>query len=441
MTGTNFTLRPYIMALMLVTLGASAFSYAQTDELKDEKFRLAGFATFAYAKLLDSSEGAIGNLDSTGEGDYRDFNKLGLRLDVDLDDKLSFATQILASGNGERTNTADYTPNFDWIYATYRVMPNLSVSVGRTTVPLFMYSDYLDTSYAYQWLVAPSSVYSSSGNIKSSEGIRVNWIADMGGAWSSDLTVWTGHTDEYIEDLSTDFTLENNVGIAWEVEHEWLTLRWVYSQGNSSASDSPELNTIGESINTGLESLTVIGAPVGADVTTLDAYQDVLWEDDKASFSGLGLALDFEHVFFVSELTRIKLHDSTAVADTLDSWYAMIGTRVPGNVSLSLTFSGDKNNTNGDDIAENLAGDMIAAFGDGTGGILDQSLAAIAQGTGDAINDIQFQKRKNITFSTRWDFHHSASLKFEYLRAIEQNNPGGDKRKPSAFMVGMDMVF
>lgn len=426
-----------VLATVLGALGASSLSHAQVDEFKDEKIRFSGFTTLAYAKLLDSDEGFIGEVGADEKGEYRNFSKVGLRLNADLDDKLSFGMQILASGNGEVTNSADYTPNVDWLYINYKILPNLTISVGKTTMPLFMFSDYLDTSYAYQWLVAPSAVYNSSNNPKATEGIRVNWKADLGGAWSSNLIVWAGQTDEYLADLDTNLTIYDSSGLAWEVERDWLTFRGIYFQGNASAINSSQLDGVGTSIN---QTLSDVGF-AGADVTTLDAYNDVLWEDDKASFTGFGLAMDFEHVFFVSEITRIELHDLTAVANQLDSWYAMIGTRIPGNVSLSLTYSEDDNKTNGDDIAGNLAGDMVAAFGGDGGGIIDQTLTAIAQGTGDTIDEIQFQKTENITFSTRWDFHHSASLKFEYLKATIQTERNGDKNKPSAFMVGMDLVF
>ena len=79
----------------------------------------AGFASFAYARALDDDpkggQKGINFGSITEEGEYRDFNRLGLRLDMDLGDNLSFATQAVMRGS------EDYEPDFDWIYLSYQI--------------------------------------------------------------------------------------------------------------------------------------------------------------------------------------------------------------------------------------------------------------------------------------------------------------------------------
>ena len=64
-------------------------AYAQGPEID-----FAGFASIVYAKTItdDNKEGELGNI--TDEGEYRDFNKLGLRVSSYMDDNLSFTAQL-----------------------------------------------------------------------------------------------------------------------------------------------------------------------------------------------------------------------------------------------------------------------------------------------------------------------------------------------------------
>ncbi|NRB41110.1 MAG: hypothetical protein HRU20_22000 [Pseudomonadales bacterium] len=94
----------------------------------------SGFATVAYGKTVSDYE----------EGNFRDFNKFGLRLDADLQDDLTLTAQMTANGDD------DYELDIDWLFATYYFTPSLALSVGKVRAPLFMYSDFLDVGYAYQ---------------------------------------------------------------------------------------------------------------------------------------------------------------------------------------------------------------------------------------------------------------------------------------------------
>ena len=178
----------YTYALTLLC----AMQLAQTAyAIEPENVNFAGFASFGYAKAIDedtktnpyTGQEASGLDGITEEGEYRDYNKFGFRLDADLGDKLSFATQMFVDG------TTDYDPSFDWIYINYAITPSVNVSVGRMILPLYMYSDYFDVGYAYQWIRPPDAVYGGGNNVKTGDGLRLTWRSDMGSSWSSLLTV------------------------------------------------------------------------------------------------------------------------------------------------------------------------------------------------------------------------------------------------------------
>ena len=196
----------------------SALPFSQLATAAEADVSFSGFASFYYGKALsDADEG--GTTEGLGqEGEYRDFNKLGLRMDVDLEEKLSFTAQAIAKGKN------DYDLEFDWINATFAITPDLTVSVGRMRLPIFMYSDYIDVGYAYQWVAPPHSVYGVP-SFTAYEGANIRWVADMGGDWTSDLVVYAGNIEEEEENVGTTLTFEDGAGFTWSVDREWLTLR------------------------------------------------------------------------------------------------------------------------------------------------------------------------------------------------------------------------
>lgn len=405
------------IALIMLTASGISLSSNALSQGNDSKYNLAGFASFVYAKAIDDDDAnGLNNETITEEGEYRDFNKLGLRLDVDLDNNLSFATQAVMRGEN------DYDPDFDWIYLSYNINPNLKLSVGKTTIPLYMYSDYLDTSYAYQWIEPPHSVY-GAGTVKSTEGLRLSWRASMGGLWSSYLTIWGGDTDEALPEVNgARLSVENGYGAAWEVEREWLTLRAVYFGGTTSL-DDPTNQFLVAGVD---ETLNPDGNPINLTLITTNTrlYKDLAWDNEKSQFLGFGIGMDFEHVFFNSEVTQITIDGNNIAADEVNSWYAMIGTRLPAGWSISLTYAGDKDKVN-KQIGQNAASEFGPA-------------------TGQAISQVTYSQQHfestTYTLGSRWNFHPQASLKMEYLTSKTETGVAAEG-KPKGFRLGVDLVF
>lgn len=382
----------------------------------ETQYNFAGFASFAYAKAINDDDNCypsagcgLNYAEITEDGEYRDFNRLGLRLDMDLGNNLSFATQAVMRGS------EDYEPDFDWIYLSYKITNELSLSVGKTTIPLYMYSDYLDATYAYQWIEAPFAVYGRS-TVKSTEGLRLSWRKSLGGLWSSYLTIWGGDTTEKIKDASidTDLTVDGGYGIAWEVERDWLTLRAVYYTGDTQFSDAANALLIGAANQ-------VIDTSLSPSLN-----QDFAWDGDTSQFYGIGIGIDLDSVFFSSEATHIKVDGNNLAANENNSWYAMAGTRLPASWTLSLTVSGDIDKAN-DDIAKEAAA---------TGNYVGPQIVGLQS----LVEAFQKYESMNYTLGSRWDFHPQASLKIEYLMShVEQGNLA--KRKPQGFRVGVDLIF
>lgn len=419
-----------LLTSFLLSVSGLSLSSAALSQDSDSKYNLAGFASFVYAKAIDDDPSTDPNTGETHrgvnygsiteDGEYRDFNKLGLRLDVDLGNKLSFATQAVMRGEN------DYDPDFDWIYLSYSINPNLKLSVGKTTIPLYMYSDYLDTSYAYQWIEPPHSVY-GSGTVKSTEGVRVSWRTGLGGLWSSYLTVWGGDTNEPLAELDgAKLSVENGYGVAWEVEREWLTLRAVYFGGKTSFDEQTNQALVQKTIAGINQGLANNAPPLPPLNNTPALYSDLAWNNEKSQFLGFGIGMDFEHLFFNSEITKITIDGNNIAANEVNSWYAMIGTRLPAGWSISFTYAGDDDKAN-KKISENVARDNPSNPGAGP---------AVAA----AVHSQQYYKNTTYTLGSRWNFHPKASLKMEYLTSKSEIG-AAEEFNPKGFRLGVDMVF
>ena len=439
-------MRNYRYTLFGSLLASSAFLLTTVAQAEEADVRFSGFATLAYGKTIsDEEEGQLDNIPSDME--YRDFNKFGVRLDADLKDKLTFTAQLTANGKD------DYSPEVDWLFATYNFMPNLSLSVGKLRTPLYMYSDYLDVGYAYQWISTPYAVYGQP-SFNSTEGAKLTWLADMGGSWTSELQIWGGNTDEIEETFNTPLLIEDSVGVAWAVEREWLTLRAVYFQGVTSADitsvlDDKDPNTT-LSVN---DTLGIIGLSIGESMETVS--NDFLFEEEDASFIGLGMAMDFEHTFYAAEATSIEVDKNVAVGD-LNSYYVMAGVRLPGNWSLSLTYAVNEDETN-DEVYEELL--ALTAGHQGTIALVPNpvnpltsppvplngvtTVGDLVQGVTTGIDDYGFDESQTYILGSRWDFHAAAALKMEYIYKDEDSRVGGVivNQTPQAFRIALDLVF
>src|SRR5690554_689096 len=139
-----------------------------------DRFTFSGFASFVAAQSLEKNE-LYGDATSSvpHSTELRDYSKLGLRVRVDLQDNLTFTTQMLADGSNE------FEPEFDWIFLSYNITPDLVLHMGKYVTNYFMYSDYADISYAYHWVEAPDAFYVTNIN-KTLEGAKLVWNSRMG---------------------------------------------------------------------------------------------------------------------------------------------------------------------------------------------------------------------------------------------------------------------
>ena len=71
-----------------------------------------------------------------------------------LGDDWAVTTQFVARGSNAWDLEAE------WAYISFDASDERRLLFGRQRAPFYMYSDFLDVSYAYHWIKPPSGVYS-----------------------------------------------------------------------------------------------------------------------------------------------------------------------------------------------------------------------------------------------------------------------------------------
>lgn len=385
----------------------------------NDRFQFSGFASFGIAKSLERDELYGESATSIPyKAEYRDYNKLGLRFTADLQDNLKFTAQLLANGR------EDFEPEFDWIFLSYNLNPNLVVHLGKYVTSYFMYSDYADISYAYQWVSAPDVIY--GGNInKTLEGAKLVWNSRLGGGWTSELSILAGQDESDASSAGLDTTMDMNdaVGFAWQIDRDWLTLRTSYMYSKTGADLS------GTQLAPILQLATALNSP--------DLNDALLWDEDKTQFVGFGTSLNFDHVFAIAEIAHSRIEDTIALGKQ-NAGYLTVGAYLPARITTALTLY-HKRNKEGDELLKTYD-DAVNTMG------FDPTPAAPGMNgvsLRDLISGIQNKKREGLTLSGRWDFHSNAAFKAEYMHEWQKKHVPGQPEKvtPHAIRLGIDLVF
>jgi len=419
-----------------LTLVCGLPAAAQADI--SDRFTFSGFASFIAAKSLEKDEpygDATAKVPHATE--LRDYSKLGLRVSVDLLDNLSFTTQMLADGSNE------FEPEFDWIFLSYNITPDLVLHMGKYVTNYFMYSDYADISYAYHWVEAPDAIYGTNLN-KTLEGAKLVWNSRMGAGWTSELSLSVGKDEADLGKVGVKgatLEMDRATGISWQVDHEWLSLRASYMRSKTSANlTGTQLDIDGIlALAASNPMMPFTAAQLGQILNDTSLRKSLSWQSADAQFIGLGGSLNFEHVFAVAEITYADMQDTIAIGKQTSA-YLTVGTYLPKNTSIALTIYEKRNDVN-KNIERKLAQGTATA-------IANNPADAAAIGAASAVIDnvllqTQERKRDGITVSGRWDFHSNASLKAEYTYEQQTHYPLGlkDKITPNVVRLGIDLVF
>lgn len=396
---------------------------------------LSGFASFVYAQTLTDDRKETPFEGMTNEGEWSYFNKVGLRLDGDLKQQLNYTIQVTANGEDE------YQPKLDWAFAKYSITDNLSLHIGKMRLPLYMYSEYKDVSYAYQWVIPPYAVYGSP-DFANFDGLALNYLYNLAGEWTAEAQIWVGSTKDSLElggigGEPVDIDMKDLLGAQMTLDRDWLSIRAVYMQGQINLTLPPEL-------------IPQLGHQFSA--VNLAQAKSIAWEDDRAQFFGLGIRWDNDFLFVNSELTHIQT-EPNAVLGHSTSFYLMGGIRTSAEWTFSLTYAYDKDQSDKKsrralrhDIDRLLVGydAEITAEARALNIPIDTYRDLVATDLFNGINSQIYEQNKTFRgdsyiLTTRWDFHPSASAKLEYI--IKEKTQYGVHSTPQGVRTGINFIF
>mgnify|MGYP000097250204 CR=1 FL=1 len=349
-----------VLALTTAVLASSAHA----------EITFNGFANIVAGQTTSKNDSLYGY---TNDIDFKQDSLFALQASSDLGEGLSVTAQIISRGSD------DWDPKFEWAYLTYQPNDNLRILAGRQRVPFYMYSDFLDVSYAYPWIRPPQGVYSLITDTFDGLGGIYNWQT---GELDHTIHAIYGRTQD-TQDLlgdSVDLDFKGMTGIAYTFNRDWLTLRAGYFQAD---------------LNMPIASIELLGNGWKAAGFT-DIGDNVLVEEDRASFIEVGFQVDYDNFLVIGEYTKLDIKDTMFPEE--DSYYVMGGYRY-NEFLFHLTYGKD------DDSLDNFVSHVPTG--------VDPGLDVLIGGTSGFIASQQADS-KYYTAGMRWNFHDSASFKFEF---------------------------
>lgn len=403
------------MRILLAILGLVLLGVVSAQE--NQPVRVDGFASFVGGQLIGDEAFHLSDYDEDLRFDLDSI--FAVQVKGDMGEDLSATAQFIGAG------AEDYEAELEWAFLSYRFSPAWRVNMGRTRLPMFMYSDTLDVGYSYHWITPPELVYDLPfDNI---EGVDFEHLGSLG-RWGSRWNFLAGRTKEPFFTGGEDSTVElrNMLGTTWTLSRDWLSLRLTYYQADvdipiqSVYDDDNPSNP--ETIAGALELAAAgVGLPAGF---FDDTVQGMRIHDDRGQFYGIGLLIERGNYLFAAEYTNVDVKDS--LSPDQDNYYVSAGRRF-NDWLIHLTFAGEDEDPKTEHIDS-----VKANLPSGVDPDIDATIAAVET----AVN-LQDFNSDIWTLGARYDFHPAAAFKLEFKY---QDDEVRDKTA-RLVLFGVDAVF
>lgn len=374
------------------------FSMAMSPHMiKANEINFSGFATMAGGLTFDDDENLY---------DYDDIFSLssnshfGLQASTSINDQWGATAQIISRGNDA------WDTKFSWAYISYDATDEWRLLFGRQRVPFYMYSDFIDVSYAYHWITGPEAVYSIG--FDDFDGVGSIYTSTIGDFDSTFHVAFGRNTDalNIAGEEREGSDIANLFSTALTLNDDWLTLRLGYSRADVTipVADFQPL----------LDNWIAAGFPAVADGIELN--------DDEWVFIDFAFIIDYENFLIVGEITDLD-EDDTTVLNPSKSYYLSLGYRV-NDVLWHFTHSATEGSAGTGVLSEVPVGvDPGLDF-----------LTALTAATF-ASNDLDVEAN---TIGLRWEFAEAMALKAEFTKYSDNITSASDA---SLIRVALTTVF
>ncbi len=155
------------------------------EELRERRERITfdGFASVGVAQSNSSADFQVRGDQIHDDFDFNADTVLGLQAAFLVNEKASFVTQVVARGVDETRGDDEFDLQVEWAYLNYKLDALTDLRLGRSRLPLFMLSEYLEVGYAYPWVRPPVEVYGLIGNFSNYDGVNLRHSRLLRGDW------------------------------------------------------------------------------------------------------------------------------------------------------------------------------------------------------------------------------------------------------------------
>jgi hypothetical protein len=229
---------------VLVAATLALCGSARADDVS-KMFSVSGFGTLGVVNSSNKLGDYVADqFQATGAGltrawAYNVDSKLALQVDGKLTDQLTAVVQVMAR---TRTN-GTYSPGIEWANLRYAITPDLSVRVGRASLPVFLNSDTRLIGYASAPVRPPIETYSLR-SISNADGVDGVYRRSMFGATNSVSAFYAKATYDTVAasgSITRGVDAKKMFGLVDNVEYGALTVRAAAAQFNLEVHVGPSV--------------------------------------------------------------------------------------------------------------------------------------------------------------------------------------------------------
>lgn len=294
----------------------------QNDRLKINGFFSGGFAVNDGDDLIMPLYGVSDEYNSSS------VTKLGIQMSFQVSEKVVATAQLTSKG------TDDYNVEATWAYLDYKVTNDFTLRLGRTRLPYYLMSEYLDVGYAYPWVRPPIEMYNLP--ITETDGLTALYNLTTGPV-NFTFQLNAGSTSGFSDELNANFKNNNQWSFVTLAEWSDFTFRLAYSTSEVEITDLGEQGDPGFDLLFGMNQIvdttTQLGLPT---LLGISPPEFMTLGGNKAEYMSGAVMYDNGSLLVMGEIANLSVKNLGQPAG--DSGYVTVGYRF-GKWMPHLTFA------------------------------------------------------------------------------------------------------
>lgn len=274
-------------------------------------------------------------------------SKLGVQMTFEVTEKWDATAQLVSRG------TNDYSIEAEWAYLSWEATNDITVKFGRSRIPYYLLSEYIDVGYALPWIIPPIEMYNIP--LSTTDGISAVYDFNFGPvnfAWQAYAGATSGRSDQ----LEADFESNQSWGTNLVAEIDSWTFRVGYSSARLKADPDPG-GTADQLISALKSANEDLGPLLG--VPTTAVYDQGLGNLNTDYISG-AFMFDNGKLLVMGEISNLSVDDTYQPVG--DAGYITVGYRF-GKWMPHFTFAKFQTDSKNDQQARDVQeyADAVAA--------------------------------------------------------------------------------